>query len=259
MNTPAAPFDPVVLASRLALAFAHGNRVPAAEVPVASEAQAYAVQNAWVDQLLRSGGAVGGWKVGAPNNETEPNAAPLPVACLHPSGAPLGTPATALRGVELELAVRLKQDLLPGDRLPSREEIAAAIGEVLPVVEILNSRLVETLKSPPTAKLADLGNHGALVLGAPASSVDPLTLDLTQLHTRLSVAGQEVVNVTGGHTAPDLWRLLAWLARHAQARGLPLRAGQVITTGSCTGLVIAEPGSLVEGELTGIGRVSLRV
>jgi 2-keto-4-pentenoate hydratase len=40
---------------------------------------------------------------------------------------------------------------------------------------------------------------------------------------------------------------------------LPLRAGQVITTGSCTGLVIAEPGSLVEGELTGIGRVSLKV
>jgi len=259
MNTSTVPFDPVALASRLAQAFAQGSRIPAAEVHVADSAQAYAVQNAWVDQVLRSGGAVGGWKVGAPNNETEPNAAPLPNACLHPSGAPLGTPAAALRGVELELAVRLKADLLPGDRLPSREEIAAAIGEVLPVVEILNSRLVETLKSPPATKLADLGNHGALVLGAPASGIDPHTLDLTRLHTRLSVAGQEVVNVTGGHTSPDLWRLLAWLARHAQARGLPLRAGQVITTGSCTGLVIAEPGSLVEGELTGIGRVSLKV
>ena len=259
MNTSTAPFDPVALASRLAQAFAQGSRIPAAEVPVADSAQAYAVQNAWVDQVLRSGGAVGGWKVGAPNIETEPNAAPLPNACLYPNGAPLGTPAAALRGVELELAVRLKADLLPGDRLPSREEIAAAIGEVLPVVEILNSRLVETLKSPPATKLADLGNHGALVVGAPASGIDPLTLDLTRLHTRLSVEGQEVVNVTGGHTSPDLWRLLAWLSRHAQARGLPLRAGQVITTGSCTGLVIAEPGSLVEGELTGIGQVSLRV
>jgi hypothetical protein len=40
---------------------------------------------------------VGGWKVGAPNNETQPNAAPLPNVCLHPNGAPLGTPAAALR------------------------------------------------------------------------------------------------------------------------------------------------------------------
>ena len=61
MNTSTAPFDPVALASRLAQAFAQGSRIPAAEVPVADSAQAYAVQNAWVDQVLRSGGAVGGW------------------------------------------------------------------------------------------------------------------------------------------------------------------------------------------------------
>lgn len=252
-------FDPTALAQRLAQAFASGTRIPAAEIAVADEPQAYAVQDAWMAQVVRGGSSVGGWKVGAPNNASEPNAAPLPAACLRASGSHLGAPAASLRGIELELAVRLRHDLMPGDRLPSREEIAVAIGEVLPVIELVDSRLVETRQATPAPRLADLGSHGALVLGAPAQGVDPLSLDLTRLHTRLSIAGQEVVNVTGGHTAPDLWRLLAWLARHAQARGLPLRAGQVVTTGSCTGLLIAEPGAVVEGELTGIGRVSLRV
>jgi len=252
-------FDPNATAQKLAQAFDQGHRIPAAELPVADESQAYAVQNAWVAELIRAGSSVGGWKVGAPNLATEPNAAPLPAACLHADGSHLGTRAAQLRGVELELAVRLRHDLLPGDRLPSREEIVDAIGEVLPAIELLDSRLLETLKGPAMTKLADLGNHGALVVGAPAQGVDPRMLDLTQLHTRLCVDGREMVNVTGGHTSPDVWRLLAWLARHAQARGLPLRAGQVVTTGSCTGLVIAEPGALVEGELTGIGRVSLRV
>lgn len=252
-------FDPSATAQRLAQAFAQGSRIPAAELPVADEAQAYAVQNAWVAQLSRAGSSVGGWKVGAPNLVSEPNAAPLPAACLRASGSHLGAKAAQLRVVELELALRLRRDLQPGDRLPSREEIAEAIGEVLPVIELLDSRLVETLKGPAFTRLADLGNHGALVMGAPAQDVDPRTLDLTRLHTRLCIDGQEAVNVTGGHTSPDLWRLLAWLARHAQARGLPLRAGQVITTGSCTGLVVAEPGAVVEGELTGIGQVSLRV
>ncbi len=252
-------FDPSSLAQRLAQAFATGTRIPAAEIPVADEAQAYAVQDAWMAQVVRAGSSVGGWKVGAPNNQSEPNAAPLPANCLRLSGAHLGAPATSLRGMELELAVRLKHDLMPGDRLPGRDEIAAAIGEVLPVIELVDSRLVETRQAPAAPRLADLGSHGALVLGAPASGVDPASLDLTRLHTRLAFGGKVVADVTGGHTAPDLWRLLAWLARHAQARGLPLRAGQVVTTGSCTGLLIAEPGTVVEGELTGIGSVSLRV
>ena len=33
--------------------------------------------------------------------------------------------------------------------------------------------------------------------------------------------------------------LLAWLARHARDRGRPLRAGDVVTAGSCTGLLFA--------------------
>ncbi len=247
------------LALRLSDAFVRHGHLPAAEAPVADEAEAYAVQDAWVAQVVAAGGSVAGWKVGASTNDSPPNAAPLPDGCVRADGAALGLGPASLRGIELELAVRLGRDLMPGDRIPGADEIAAAIAEVVPAIELVDSRFIEQREAPALARLADLQSHGALVVGAPAPGVDPRALDLARLHTRLTIDGKTVVDVTGGHTAPDLWRLLGWLARHAQARGLPLRAGQVITTGSCTGLVIAEPGARVEGELVGMGRVSLRV
>ena len=108
----------------------------------------------------------------------------------------------------------------------------------------------------PPARLADLQSHGALVLG-PRSQMDPRALDLTGLRTRLWFDDALVTDVTGGHTAPDIWRLIAWLARHAQARGRALRAGDIVTTGSCTPPVIASEGAHVTGEITGLGRLDL--
>ena len=52
--------------------------------------------------------------------------------------------------------------------------------------------------------------------------------------------------------------LLAWLARHARERGRPLRAGDVVTTGSCTGLLFAWEGARVQAEVEGVGRVELQ-
>ena len=253
------PLDASALARRLAQAFTARGHLPAAEIPVTTDAQAYAVQDAWMAQVREAGGSVSGWKVGASTNDSPPNAAPLPDTCVRADGARLGLGLSSLRGIELELAVRLGQDLLPGDRVPGRDEIAAAIAEVVPALELVDSRYLEQRQAPAEARLADLQSHGALVVGPPALGIDPATLDLATLRTRLVIDGATVVDVTGGHTAPDLWRLLGWLARHAQARGLPLRAGQVITTGSCTGLVIAAPVARVEGELVGFGRVSLEV
>ena len=59
------------------------------------------------------------------------------------------------------------------------------------------------------------------------------------------------------NTAADVWRLLGWLAWHCAQRGQPLRAGQGVTTGSCTGLLFAPEGSHVQAQLDGVGMVEL--
>lgn len=249
MNTP---FDPSSIALSLAQAWNGQPRVTGADLPITDEAQAYAVQDALATQL----GPVGGWKVGAASDTGEPNAAPLPASVVVPAGSTLGLASRSLRLIELEVAVRLRTDLMPGDRLLSRDEVIAAIDVVMPTIEVVDSRLAETRDAPALVKLADLQSHGALIVGAPGG-VDLRSLDMRQLRTRLWFNEEIAADVTGAHAAPDIWRLVAWLARHAQARHRPLRAGDVITTGSCTPPVIAAAGARIVGEVTGLGRLEL--
>lgn len=196
-------------------------------------------------------GTLGGWKVGARGPQAEPACAPLPRSGLMPSGARLTGPRWAMRGVELELAIRLGRDLPPH---PTAAQMQQAVDSVLPVIEIVETRLADWKDSSPLAQMADLQSHGALVLGEP-QRVAPASLDLRTVEAYLAFDGQPVASTRGGNPAQDLWRLLEWLATHAASQGMPLRAGDVITTGSCTGMLFAPQGAAVLGDLVGLGQV----
>jgi len=246
------PFDPAQAARALLEARRTGIGVAAAEVQPPDRAGAYAVQ----DVLLQSLGPIGGWKVGAKTASAEPHAAPLPAAGLLPSGARLQGPQWQLRGVEVEVALRLGRDLLPASGPLDAQTLMAAVDAVLPAVEVVETRLSDLPQSDPLAQLADLQSHGALLLGAPMS-LGAAGIDLREIEARLEFDGEVVASTRGGNPAADLWRLLGWLASHAAQRGQPLRAGQVITTGSCTGMKFAKSGAHVRAQVIGIGAVEL--
>lgn len=220
----------------------------------ASAAEAYAVQDATVAQL----GPIGGWKVGAKGPDAEPACAPLPLSGLLASGWTLTGKPWKLRGMEVEAALRLGRDLDPQGQLLSPQELAPFFDAVLPVIEVVETRLADRPGSDALAQMADLQNHGALVLGAP-SALRPAQLDLRTLQAALLFDAVPVADTVGGNPAGDVWRLLAWLALHCAQRGQPLKAGQIITTGSCTGLLFAPEGTRVHAELAGLGRVELQV
>lgn len=219
------------------------------------EAAAYAVQ----DQSLRWLGPVGGWKVGAAGPTQPPIYAPLPAAGLLPSGVALNPPQGALRGLELELALRVARDLPPHWQGLGEAPLATVFDAVLPVIEWVDSRLAQGQASPARARLADLQSHGALILG-PARPLDPAgpEPDLPTLSATLSWNGQAVASTVGGNPAQDLRRLVDGLIGHSARRGMPLRAGQIVTTGSCTGLLWAPEGAVrVQGLLGPWGEVAL--
>lgn len=241
-------------AAQLLLATRQGGpAVDAQTVLALSPQEAYAVQDATLAHM----GPIGGWKVGAAGPNAEPGCAPLPASCLVPSGAVLQGAPWVLRGVEVEVALRLGRDLDPQGLLLSPEELAPAFDAVLPVIEVVESRLADREASGPLAQMADLMSHGALVLGPP-SSVLPAQVDLRTVDARLAFGDQTVVDTHGGNPAADIWRLVAWLALHCAQRGHPLRAGQIITTGSCTGMLQAPAGALVQAQLAGIGDVAVQ-
>lgn len=219
---------------------------------VGDAATAYAVQDAQLLQL----GPVGGWKVGSKGDGSEPGCAPLPASCVLPSDTMLAGPQWRLRGLEVELALRVGRDFDPGNALPSREELIGVFDAVMPAIEVVETRLGKVPCENPWAAMADLQCHGALVLG-PAVPMPAVAPELKDVVASLAIDGREEARTSGGNPA-DLWPMLAWLARHCSLRGMPFRKGQVVTTGSCTGLHNARGGALVEAELEGIGAVSLR-
>jgi 2-keto-4-pentenoate hydratase len=226
-----------------------GTAVSWREALPADAAAAYAVQ----DATLAAIGPAGGWKVGAAGQEAPPACAPLPRAGLHAGGCKLTGPAWRMCGIEVEVALRLGRDL---GESPDTATLAAAIDAVMPAIEIVETRLCDWRESEPLAQLADLQSHGALVLGAPAA-IDAGSLDLRRIEAYLAFDGQPVASTYGANAAGDVWRLLAWLAGHAARRGRPLRAGDVVTTGSCTGLLFAYEGAHVQAHLGGLGGVEL--
>jgi 2-keto-4-pentenoate hydratase len=240
-------------ARRLVAARKAGIPVSWREVLPADRAQAFAIQDATLAAL----GPAGGWKVGATGPAAEPGCAPLLATGLLPSGSTLLGPPWRMRGIEVEVAVRLGRDLADVDSPPSREQLLAAIDAVLPVMEVVETRLADWRDSNPLAQLADLQTHGALVLG-PERAMPAEGIDLRDVMAYLAFDGQPVASARGANAAEDMWRLLGWLAVHCARRGNPLRAGQIVTTGSCSGLLFAPEGAHVQADLQGIGRVELR-
>ena len=244
------------LALRLADAWRLGADVAQPDLLVATATEAAAVQRALWQRLAPHDVAPRAWKVGAAGPDAPITCAPLPV--VRPTGSTLSGAVFRRRGVELELALRLARDIDDPERLARPGSAAACIASVHAALEVVETRLAGWPEAPALSKLADLQSHGALVVGeaAPWRPADGLPR-LSELGALVQVDGQTVADTLGGHPAPDLCRLLAALARQAAAQGWPLRAGQLITTGSCTGMRFAGPLTQVSGVLEGYPPVTL--
>lgn len=220
--------------------------------------EAYAVQ----DAVVRARGDVVGWKVGAASPQAQPARAALTrdSVWLAAAGEPvlLAASGFAVMGVEAELVYELGADL-PARATPySAAEVLAAVVSVRAAIEVCDTRFAAWAQQGEWSRLADQACHGALIVGSgtdAVGAVQPLAQGVT-----LSVNGSAAVqHAAWGNPAGDPVRLLVWLANEG-ARSLGgLRAGQWVTTGSCTGTVLVAPGSEVVAEFPGLGQAVLHL
>jgi 2-keto-4-pentenoate hydratase len=240
------------LAERLLAARASGGAIAALppELVPADDAAAYAVQ----DQIARMAGRIAGWKVGAASPEAEPSCAPLFADVVAPSPARFAAARFPLGGIEGELAFRFSRDLPPRDRPYSEEEVWQAVATLHPAIELVQSRFADFRAQDRRTLLADNLANGAFCYGPAA---DWRQVDFLKQPASLSIDGREVARAVGGNAAGHPGRLLAWLANHCAARGRGLAAGDIVTTGTHTGLVFATEGANVEVRFPGIGEARL--
>ena len=222
------------------------------EIP-ASAAEAYAVQDAILHRLAIP---IAGWKAGASSPTAEPQAGPILADRLQPSPARFAMPANAFRTVEGEVAFMLGRDLPTRSQGYSEDEIWDAMATLHVGIEVLESSFIDRRKISEHAVLGDLLNNGAYCYG-PAVQ-DWRGLDVATPSASIWIDGKEVRRAKAGTPGGHPKRLLTWLANHAAARGLPLKAGMIITTGSHTGMLDAPPRATVAVRLDGIGEATLQ-
>jgi len=243
-------------ASRM-LVTAHRTRAPVAtgEVALRTEEDAYSVQ-AQVFAALWPGARPAAWKAGGPSDKVEPTAAPIPPENLLRSPASVVGASMRMLGVEAEVAFRLAKDLPPRTRPYSARSVMAAVGEALVAIELCDTRLANWKKTSGVWKLADFQNNAALVTGS--GTKDWQKIDFLKQEVEFQI-GARLVKAKGAHSFGNPARLLPWLVAHSAKRGFGLHAGDVITTGSWTGLEIANAGDEVTARFPGIGEATVRI
>lgn len=155
--------------------------------------------------------------------------------------------------VEAEVALVLGADLT--DPRVTVVDVLRAVEFALPALEIVDSRVADWDISIVDT-IADNASSGLFVLGGTPVALD--RVDLRAVEMRLWKGENEVSRGTGTDCLGGPLNAAVWLASTLAAAGDPLRAGDVLLTGSLGPLVAAAPGDVFETEISGLGSVRTR-
>jgi 2-oxopent-4-enoate/cis-2-oxohex-4-enoate hydratase len=155
---------------------------------------------------------------------------------------------------EGEIAFVLKQDLMgPG---VTATDVIRATDFVVPCFEIVDSR-VHDWKIKIQDTVADNASCGYFLLGQ--QSVDPRKIDLSTVGMTMELNGKLVSTGSGAAAlGASPVSTVAWLANTLGKLGTPLKAGEVILSGSLVPLQSVKPGDFMSVTIGGIGRTSVR-
>ncbi|MDR5782151.1 2-keto-4-pentenoate hydratase [Caballeronia sp. LZ065] len=208
------------------------------------------------DATLRAlDAAIGGWKVGAKSVDGPIQGAPLPAGGIEHSGARLAMSAFGQAGLELEVAFKLKRRFEPCSGPYGEEDILASIESVHAAIEIVASRFAACPDVDKLWQLADLQNHGALMVGdgVPYDASYPFIAPAMTFEYN----GAPLFEGTPANPAGDPRRLLAWTVNHCVSRGHALECGTVLTAGSYTGMAFPKAPGTALGRIEGLPPVEL--
>jgi 2-keto-4-pentenoate hydratase len=154
--------------------------------------------------------------------------------------------------VEAEIAFVMKTDLAGPGVTPPRALMA--VEGALPALELPDFRM--SGKPAGTDLVADGIFANAIVLGGPLVDVRHVDLALEGLVYEMN--GTIVATNTAAEVLGNPLSSLTWLANHLGGRGLGLRAGDIVMTGSVSQLLRPKAGDTVRASFTRLGSVWAR-
>lgn len=227
---------------------------------LASRAEAEAFQRAAVRAL---GGEPCGYKIGATSVEVqqllncqEPIHAPILRGDLLASGATFRIPV-GLLGVECEFGFHMGHDFPVSAGRPNIAALRAAIAECFVALELVGRRVAADMPLNDVSSIADFALDVAVVCGGPIPDWEGQ--DLAAMPVCAVLDGETVARGTGAMVLGHPLNALLWLAEALQKRGDKLRRGEMILTGTCTGITRVTPGQIFAGHFADLPPVQVRV
>ena len=206
-----------------------------------------------------------GWKIGAASEEIRraerlpsPSPGVIYAHTIFPSGSAL--PASLFinfRNCESEFAFRLNLDYPPREEPYTEADARAGIDVLLPALELGDCVFRDWYgASGYFGSCLDNGGGAAFVAG-PAVRDWP-DADLPAAGVDLYLNG---VYIKSGRAAAAMGHpvtSLTWMLNWAREQGRPVRAGDVVSTGTCTGHLFAASGDTVRADFGQLGSVEAR-
>ena len=222
-------------------------------------AEAYAIQ-AVIENYSKE--KLFGWKIAATSeagqkhiNVESPMAGRILPETVLRDGGTASMAGNEMRVGEPEFAFRMARDLPPRPSPYTVQEVLDAVGTLHPAIEIPDSRFADFVSAGAAQIIADNACAHLFVLGS-ATSAHWRSLDLVEERPVVGLRGQQFIG-HGKNVLGDPRVALTWLANELRQLGVTLKAGHVVTTGTCHPPLPIQSGDRCEADFGVLGKVSV--
>ncbi|TNE90469.1 MAG: 2-oxopent-4-enoate hydratase [Deltaproteobacteria bacterium] len=219
---------------------------------------AYAISDAMLQRRLADGERIIGRKIGVTSRAVQdmlgvhqPDFGTLTDAMVFHGEMPVSKLLIQPRA-EGEIAFTLARDLVGPGITP--EDVLAATKSVHACFEVVDSRIADW-KIGIEDTVADNASSGLFAIG---EGVDPAEVDFEGCHMVVHKNGARLSEGYGRAALGSPLICVAWLANTFGARGIALKAGDVVLSGSLVPLEPVVAGDHMHVAISGIGELDLR-
>jgi 2-keto-4-pentenoate hydratase len=203
-----------------------------------------------------------GWKIAATSeagqkhiNVAGPMAGRILAETVIPDGGTASMAGNEMRVAEPEFAFRMRVDLPARSAPYTMQQVLDAVDTLHPAIEIPDSRFSDFGGAGEAQLIADNACAHLFVLGS-ATNSDWRSLDLVEERPVITMRGRQFIG-HGKNVLGDPRIALTWLANELRQLGVTLKAGRVVTTGTCHPPLPIQAGDFFAADFGVLGKVSV--
>lgn len=234
---------------------------PSSTIGELSMEEAYEVQDMLVEDRIKKGDRIIGWKIGATSRAimdqlkiNEPIFGCMTSQSYYSALREVKASEFCRIAVEVEIALIMGKTLRgPG---VTHAHVIMATSGAMGAVELVDCRIKDWQATLPEG-VADNGYHAGIILGPFMKSISGF--DLTQESVTLNKNGQLMASACGIEALGNPLNGVTWLTNKLFEFDKEIGAGEIVSTGSLTRFFFVEPGDALDVSYSSLGSIQFTV